>query len=67
MKVQRLINNTMSPGDKLPALESYWEPARVKVGEEITMWPAEVYNMGMLRCSWGRQAKRDLDMDEYSL
>ena len=29
----------MSPGDKLPALESYWEPARVKVGKNHRVAP----------------------------
>ena len=65
MRVQKLSNSTMHPGNKLRALESYWEPARVKVGEEITMWPADVYNMGLVRSAWGRRAKCDLDMDDY--
>ena len=65
MRVQKLVNSTMHPGDKLRALESYWEPARVKVGEEITMWPADVYNMGLVRSAWGRRAKCELDMDAY--
>ena len=65
MRVQKLSNSTMHPGSKLRALESYWEPARVKVGEEITMWPADVYNMGIVRSAWGRRAKCELDMDDY--
>ena len=65
MRVQKLSNSTMHPDSKLRALESYWEPARVKVGEEITMWPADVYNMGLVRSAWGRRAKCDLDMDDY--
>ena len=46
MAVQKLNNAAMNPGEKLRALETFWQPARVKVGEEITMWPAEVFNMG---------------------
>ena len=65
MRAQKLTNSTMHPGNKLRALESYWEPARVKVGEEITMWPADVYNMGLVRSAWGRRAKCELDMDDY--
>ena len=41
MKVQKLINSAMNPGDKLSTFASYGEPARVKVGEETTMWPAD--------------------------
>ena len=37
MVVQKLTNAAMNPGDKLRALETFWQPARVKVGEEITM------------------------------
>ena len=46
MAVQKLNNAAMNPGEKLRALETFWEPARVKVGEEITMWPGEVFNIG---------------------
>ena len=67
MAVQKLNNAAMNPGEKLRALETFWQPARVKVGEEITMWPAEVFNMGLLRSAWGRHAKCELDMDEYRL
>ena len=65
MRVQKLTNSTTHPGNKLRDLESYWEPARVKVGEEFTMWPADVYNMGLVRSAWGRRAKCELDMDDY--
>ena len=40
---------------------------RVSVGEEFTMWPAEVYNMGMLRSAWGRKEMCDIDMDAYHI
>ena len=67
MRVQKLTNSTMSPGDKRSELEGFWEPARVTVAEEITMWPAEVFNMGLLRSAWGRRNKCNLDMDAYRL
>ena len=53
MRVQKLTHSTTHFGNTLRALESCWEPARVKVGEEITMWPADVYNMGLVRSAWG--------------
>ena len=65
MRVQNLINSEMSAGEKLPLLEEYWNPARSVVAEEITMWPAAVYNMGLLRSAWGRLGQCELDMDEY--
>lgn len=65
MRVQKLANNLMSPGDKLSSLQAFWGPPRAVVAEEITMWPAEVFNMGLLRSAWGRQEKCDLDMDAY--
>ena len=65
MRVQKLTNSTMSPGNKRSELEGFWEPARVTVAEEITMWPAEVFNMGLLRSAWGRRHTCDLDMDAY--
>ena len=65
MRVQNLVNSTMSPGNKLSDLEAFWEPARVTVAEEITMWPADVFNMGLLRSAWGRRKKCSLDMDAY--
>jgi len=65
MWVQALKNNTMSPGNNLPALQSFWDPGRDVVAEEITMWPADVFNMGLLRSAWGRREKCDLDMDAY--
>ena len=65
MPVQKYHNSVLHPGNKLPGLVKFWEPARVVVAEEITMWPAEIFNMGMLRSSWGRCAKCSLDMDEY--
>ena len=65
MRVQKLTNSTMSPGNKRSELEGFWEPARVTVAEEITMWPAEVFNMGLLRSAWGRRNKCNLDMDAY--
>ena len=55
----------MSPGSRLSELEAFGEPARVTVAEEITMWPIEVFNVGMLRSAWGRRNKRNLDMDAY--
>ena len=55
----------MSAGEKLPLLEEYWNPARVVVAEEITMWPAAVFNMGLLRSTWGRLAQCQLNLDEY--
>ena len=65
MRVQNLVNSTMSPGNKRSELEAFGEPARVTVAEEITMWPAEVFNMGLLRSAWGRRHKCDLDIDAY--
>ena len=67
MKVQKNVNSTMSPGDKLGELEAFWEPARAVVAEEITMWPADVFNMGLLRSAWGRRNKCELNMDAYRL
>ena len=67
MRVQNLVNSAMNAGAKLAELENFWNPARVMVAEEITMWPAAVYNMGLLRSAWGRLAQCDLDMDEYRL
>ena len=67
MRVQNLVNSEMNAGAKLPELEVFWNPARVVVAEEITMWPAAVYNMGLLRSAWGRLAQCDLDMDEYRM
>ena len=31
------------------------------------MWPAAVYNMGLVRSAWGRLEQCDLDMDDYSM
>ena len=57
----------MSPGNKRSELEGFGEPARVTVADDIAMWPAEVFNMGLLRSAWGRRNKCDLDMDAYRL
>ena len=67
MRVQNLINSEMNPGAKLAELELFWNPGRVVVAEEITMWPASVFNMGLLRSAWGRLGQCELDMDEYRI
>ena len=65
MKVQKNVNSTMSPVDKRGELEAVWEPARAAVAEDITMWPAGVFNMGLLRSAWGRRNTCELNMDAY--
>ena len=65
MKVQKGVNSSMSPGDKLGELEAFWEPARAVVAEEITRWPADVFHMGLLRSAWGRRNACELNMDAY--
>ena len=60
MAVQKMSNSLLNPGDKLTALEAFWGPARLTVGEEITMWPAEIFNMGLVRSAWGRRFQLSL-------
>ena len=60
-----MSNSLLNPGEKLAALEAFWGPARLAVGEEITMWPAEVFNMGLVRSAWGRRYQCGLGMDAY--
>ena len=67
MRVQNLINSEMHPGSKLADLQQFWNLARVVVAEEITMWPASVFNMGLLRSAWARLEQCALDLDEYRM
>ena len=58
-----MSNSLLNPCEKLAALEAFWGPARLTVGEEITMWPAEEFNMGLVRSAWGRRFQIGLDKD----
>ena len=45
MRVQKIINSRMRPGDKATALERVWRNVRVLVIEEVSMVSAANYNM----------------------
>ena len=66
MSVQKLSNSLLAPGKKLKALIAYWQPVRVLVMDEITLCPAEAYNMGLLRTAFARQEQCDLNIGDYS-
>ena len=66
MPVQKLKNSLMDPKDKLQELQHFWGPARVLILEEFTLCPAEGFNMGLLRSTWGRAAPCQLNVDDYA-
>ena len=45
MRVQKLVNTRMRPGDKLKTLTRTWDKVMVLVIEEISMVAANLYNM----------------------
>jgi hypothetical protein len=45
MRVQKMINSRMRPGDKATALERVWRNVKVLVIEEVSMVSAANYNM----------------------
>ncbi len=63
MNARALNDNTIIPGDKLPAPGSDWGPARAKVGEAVTMRPAEfVFTPVHAPRRVGRRAQHALSM-----
>ena len=67
MTVQKLSNELLAPGQKLKPLMAYWEPVRVLAMDEITLCPAEAYNMGMLRTAFGRQEMTQMNIGDYAI
>ena len=61
MRVQKMVNEKMRPGEKLGNLQMLWRQVRALIIEEVSMVAAELYNMLDFRSMCGRS----LDFDVY--
>ena len=66
MRVQSLANAKMAPGAKKEALTRTWERLMLVILEEVSMMPAEAFNMLLYRSMWGRREHLNLNADEYA-
>ena len=65
MRVERLVNENMRPGNKLESLTKLWGCVRVLVIEEVSMVAASWYNMLDVRSMHGRSKKHDVYETTY--
>ena len=61
MRVQKLTHHAMRPTGPLTKLEKTWGNKKLGLLEECSMVPAEVLNMALYRCAWGRKAVTGID------
>ena len=57
----------MAPGAKQEALIRTWKRLMLVILEEVSMMPAEAFNMLLYRSMWGRRQHLNLNADEYAL
>jgi hypothetical protein len=65
MRVQKLSNDKMRPGNQQASLTKLWDRVRVLVIEEISMVPAAWYNMLDVRSMHGRTKTHDVYETTY--
>ena len=65
MRVQKLVNEKMRPGNKLDSLSKLWGCVRVFVIEEVSMVAASWYNMPDVRSMHGRSKTHDVYETTY--
>ena len=65
MRVQKLINPLMRPGNKQKHLTRLWGRVRVLVIEEVSMVAAAMYNMLDVRSMHGRSQTHDVSETTY--
>ena len=65
MRVQKLRNRDMLPGEKKPFLEQMWLPRRLLVLEEVGMISPALYNMLLYRSFHGRTHKYEVPESHY--
>ncbi|HIE68667.1 MAG TPA: hypothetical protein EYP98_00100, partial [Planctomycetes bacterium] len=66
MRVQRLVNPLMRPGNKLNHLKRLWGNVRVLIVEEVSMVAAAMYNMLDFRSMHRRSQAQDVNETNYT-
>ena len=66
MRVQKMTNSNMRPGDKAASLERLWKHVRVLVIEEVSMVAARNYNMLNFRAMYGRTKTHAVSERNYA-
>ena len=66
MRVQKLENPRMRPGNKQKALTTLWDKCIVFVIEEISMVSAPMYNMLDFRSMYGRSKTHEVHEHNYA-
>jgi hypothetical protein len=65
MRVQKLTNDRMRPGNKQNVLTRVWNEVRVLIIEEVSMVAAALYNMLDVRSIHGRSKLYDVSQHSY--
>jgi hypothetical protein len=65
MRVQKLTNDRMRPGNKQNVLTRVWNEVRVLIIEEVSMVAAALYNMLDVRAMHGRSKLYDVSEHSY--
>lgn len=65
MRIQKLTNDLMRPGNKMASLERLWNEVRVLILEEVSMVAASWYNMLDVRSMHGRSKTFDVSETTY--
>ena len=65
MRVQKLVNERMRPGNKQASLTRLWNRVRVLVVEEVSMVAAQWYNMLDVRAMHGRSRDHEVYETTY--
>jgi len=65
MRIQKLTNDKMRPGNKLDSLARLWNEVRVLIMEEVSMVAASWYNMLDVRSMHGRSKLFDVSETTY--